>query len=254
MKTKSLHAKKILGIVLGIVSFIALAVAGISCGSEEATVTEVQMLLPADKTEYLVGEKFDPSGLTFVAIYSDGTRKPVTEFTWDKTGELTKEDTTITITCEGKTFTQAITVVTHAEQIVLTLANGVDTCNLHGDGHISLIGGAGGNSVDPNETYWSWDGETLEIWMLTYVPNPAGTGNPVKDPSGLRHKMDLRYDDMGNLEFTYVLRSRWTANYAIPARDWQEVLTADARYPVAGSEVPAPTQEEIALAENGYGA
>lgn len=252
MKTRSQKVKAILGLFLGIISFFALALTCISCG-EEPTLTEVQMMLPADKTEYLVGEKFDPSGLTFVGVYSDGSRQPISDFTWDKTGELTKEDTTVTITCEGTTFTQEISVVTAAEKIILTLANGVDTCNLHGDGHISLVGGAGGGSVDPEETYWSWDGETLEIWMLTYVPNPAG-GNPVKDPTGLRHKMALRYDDLDNLEFTYQLRGRWTANYAIPARDWKEILTADVEYPVAGSAIPAPTAEEIALAETGYGA
>lgn len=63
-----------------------------------------------NKTNYVVGEKFDPTGMKIAGRYNDGTKKAVTDYTWDKTEALTKEDTVVTITADGKTATVNITV------------------------------------------------------------------------------------------------------------------------------------------------
>lgn len=62
------------------------------------------------KTAYTVGETFDSTGMVITATYADSTTAAVTGYTYSPTVALTTEDTTITITYQGKTTTQAITV------------------------------------------------------------------------------------------------------------------------------------------------
>ncbi len=62
------------------------------------------------KTDYIVGETFDPTGMVVKANYSDNTSEVITDYTIDKTGALTLEDTTVTITYNGKTVSLTIKV------------------------------------------------------------------------------------------------------------------------------------------------
>ena len=70
---------------------------------------------PASKLEYSVGEKFDPMGMEIEATYGNGSKHIVTDYTITPAGELTKDDTSVTISyTEGdvtQSVTQAITVV-----------------------------------------------------------------------------------------------------------------------------------------------
>lgn len=52
-----------------------------------------------NKTEYNVGENFDPTGITIFAQYADNSRMPITNYTYDKTEPLTETDTNVKITC-----------------------------------------------------------------------------------------------------------------------------------------------------------
>ena len=55
-----------------------------------------------DKTDYKVGENFDPAGMTVTASYDDGSTEEVTGYTCSP--EVIGEDTTqIEISYEGKT-------------------------------------------------------------------------------------------------------------------------------------------------------
>ena len=192
-----------------------------ACGS--VTLTDVQLMMPAEKTEYVVGEKFDPTGLVLTGVYSDGTRKPITDYKIDKTDGLTLEDKEIIITYQDKTFIQPITVINLGDKVVLTLANGVDRCCLHADGHISLQGGGGGGSNDPHETAWTWDGKDLRIWLTNWV-----------DGKKEDHKteMEVVKDELENYSFQYELRGRWHMNYFISYNEWSQVLTPDVTYPL----------------------
>lgn len=62
------------------------------------------------KTKYIVGETFDPSGMKVIAKYNDNSKVVITDYTIDKTGPLTLDDKTITITYEGFKATINITV------------------------------------------------------------------------------------------------------------------------------------------------
>ncbi len=50
------------------------------------------------KTTYVVGEKFDPTGMKVVGIMNDNTREVITDYDYDKKEALTLSDTVITIT------------------------------------------------------------------------------------------------------------------------------------------------------------
>ena len=198
------------------------------CGGTEKTVTDVQMMMPPTKTEYIVGESFDPDGMVITALYSDGTRSEITDYTIDKTGPLALSDTEITITYQDYTLTQPITVINAGDKVVLTLANGVDRCELYADGTIYL-GGGGGSLRKPNVANWTWDGSELEIW-IPLVTAGSSWGDQTIDPEPT--KMELEYDEQNNIQFAYMLAGRWQMHYFIQYRDWSKVLTPDARYPI----------------------
>lgn len=216
--------KHILRMAAGFFALVMLAMGLTGCGKSAPTLEDIQMLTPVSKTEYLVGETFDPQGLTLVAVYSDGSRAQYTDFTYDKTGPLTKEDDTVTITAGNYKFETKIKVITPAEQIILVAMNGVDTLEMYADGHLAAVGGGGGGSLRPQDTKWTWDGETLEIWLANYTPE--GT---VEDHLT---QMNLVTNAGGDITFEYDVRGRWHINYTITASSMAEALTSDVRYPI----------------------
>lgn len=199
----------------------------VGCGAEP-TVTDVQMMMPPDKTEYVVDEKFDTTGMVITAVYSDGTRKEVTDYTIDKTGALTLEDKVVTISYGEYKFEQAITVVKPGDKIIMILANGVDRCELYADGTLQLAGG-GGRLMKPNVAKWSWDGNDLEIW-IPLVTAGAVWGQQTVDEEPT--KMELEYDEQNNIQFAYMLAGRWQMHYFIQYKEWSAVLTPDVHYPI----------------------
>ena len=68
---------------------------------EEVKITRLVVTTQPNKVNYIAGEKFDPTGMIVTASYSNGTRKEITGYTWDKTGELTLDDSVVTISYEG---------------------------------------------------------------------------------------------------------------------------------------------------------
>lgn len=208
--------------ILAIITAVAL-LAG--CGGEkEKTIKSMQITMPPLQTEYVEGETFDTDGMLISVLYSDGTRGEVTssQYTIDKTGPLALTDTEVTITYGEFSVKQPISVIALGDKVILTLNNGVDRCDLYADGTLQLHGG-GGRLMKPNNSRWSWDGETLEIW-IQIVENGVTDEEPTK--------MDLVYDDFGNLTFKYMLAGRWQMNYQISASELNKALTPDVSYPV----------------------
>lgn len=86
----------------------------------EKTVSSIAVTTPPDKTVYTEGESFDKTGMVVTATYSDNTTQAVSGYTVDKT-VLAVGDTAVTITYEGKTCTQAITVNAKVEERVVKI-------------------------------------------------------------------------------------------------------------------------------------
>lgn len=81
---------------------------------EEKVLTKIKIDTAPTKVEYVEGEKFDKTGMKVSVVYSDGTTKEITNYTYTPNGKLTEKDLEITITyTEGgvtKTARQEITV------------------------------------------------------------------------------------------------------------------------------------------------
>jgi len=98
--------------VLAIALAATLVFAACTDGGEtdEKKLESIAVTTQPTKTEYLVGEYFDRSGMVVTANYSDGTDEPVISYTVDKTAPLTLADTVVTVAYQQKTATVNITV------------------------------------------------------------------------------------------------------------------------------------------------
>ena len=76
----------------------------------EKTLERIEVTTKPNKTTYTEGETFNPAGMVITAVYSDGTRKTVTGYTYSPNEGLKTTDTKITISYEGKTVELEITV------------------------------------------------------------------------------------------------------------------------------------------------
>lgn len=86
----------------------------------EAELSSIEITEEPSKLEYTVGESFDPTGMEVTAHYTEGKASTaVSGYTWSPNGQLTADDTVITISySEGgitKTVNVTITVTNVAE-------------------------------------------------------------------------------------------------------------------------------------------
>lgn len=77
----------------------------------EKAVASIAITTAPTKVSYILGETFDPTGMVVTATYNDETEEVVEDYTYSPTTALTADDTTITVSFESKTATQAITVI-----------------------------------------------------------------------------------------------------------------------------------------------
>ena len=71
----------------------------------------IEVTTPPTTTSYPQGADFDPTGMVVTGTYSDGSTKPITDYTYSPSEGLTTDVTEITISKDGFTDTVAITVV-----------------------------------------------------------------------------------------------------------------------------------------------
>ena len=107
--------KKILSLMAVAVIAVAMVIAVAGCA---ASLESIEVTSAPDKTQYVEGQKFDPEGMKITAVYSNGEEEEVTDYTFAPAGELKTTDTEITITYEGETVTQKITV---SEKVVTSI-------------------------------------------------------------------------------------------------------------------------------------
>ncbi|MBQ0009096.1 MAG: bacterial Ig-like domain-containing protein [Firmicutes bacterium] len=91
--------------------------------SEDKKLLSITIATQPDKTAYVVGEYFDPTGMVVKANYDDGTSLPITGYSWDPEGGLASYNDKITISYGGKTATLNITVkssVIHPDSITIS--------------------------------------------------------------------------------------------------------------------------------------
>ncbi len=74
------------------------------------TLSEISVSNRPNKTSYIAGESFDPSGMKIIAKYSDGSTETVEDYTYSPSGALKVTDTKVVITYKDKTTNVSITV------------------------------------------------------------------------------------------------------------------------------------------------
>ena len=142
-----------------------------SGSGETPTITGLEVTTAPKRTEYKVGEVFDAEGMVISAVYSDGRRQAVTDYTVKPDGKLTVKDTEITISWEGMTVKQSIIVSDNTEN-----NNGSGTTGDNGTT-------AGKGTIDKNHTTnttKTGDSGNIILWVLlalvavavitTYIP------------------------------------------------------------------------------------
>lgn len=72
---------------------------------------EIKVNKAPNKTNYVVGQNFDKTGMIIVGTYQDGSTVEIADYIIENGTNLTKEQTSVTISYMGKTTTQEITVV-----------------------------------------------------------------------------------------------------------------------------------------------
>ena len=72
---------------------------------------EIKIDKAPDKTNYVVGQNFDKTGMTVIGVYQDESTVEIIDYTIENGTNLTKEQTSVTISYLGKTAIQDISVV-----------------------------------------------------------------------------------------------------------------------------------------------
>ena len=88
----------------------------------ERFLQSIAVTTPPDKTAYIAGEWFDPTGMVVVAVYDDGSEQVVTDYTIEPSDGLPAGTESVTIRHNGFTATQPVTVTADEvlERIVVT--------------------------------------------------------------------------------------------------------------------------------------
>lgn len=114
--------------------------------------TGIAVTTQPTKTTYSAGESFNPSGMVVTATYADASNasntktEEITNYTYSPEGALTTDNTSITVSYEGKTANVSITVTEASETSSYTL-----------DGKISATGSAYASASSVIQGSIEWD-------------------------------------------------------------------------------------------------
>lgn len=86
---------------------------------EENVVTSIRIKEAPTKLNYKAGEDFDKTGMVVEAVYKDGTTVEITDYTIEDGTNLKNGQTSVTISFEGKSVVQAITIESNALQSIV---------------------------------------------------------------------------------------------------------------------------------------
>lgn len=82
----------------------------------EPTVVGIEISKMPNRVEYVEGEKFDKEGMVVNAVYSDGSRKEITDYTVEPNGALTTKDTAAIVKWNDMTAQVEISVRSDSEE------------------------------------------------------------------------------------------------------------------------------------------
>ncbi len=106
------------------VTYVTISFGGKTC-TQDITVSDsprvqtgIEVTTPPDKVDYVVGEKFDPTGMVVKKVYEDGTGSAITNYTYSPTDELDETNDKITIRSGRFRTTTPISVTQEGAKLV----------------------------------------------------------------------------------------------------------------------------------------
>lgn len=107
----------------------------VSISVAEKELEGIAITTPPTKTTYAYRDVFDPTGMVVTASYNNNTSEAVTGYTWSPSGELRTPGTVaITITYQGETATQNVTVQAQPVQLSYIEITTQPTKTVYGEG------------------------------------------------------------------------------------------------------------------------
>ena len=79
--------------------------------------SELQLTVYPDKYEYDEGERFDPAGMVVTAVYEDGSKAEVSDYTLSNAGALTRQDGELKVLYGGKEVTVYLAINAKADPV-----------------------------------------------------------------------------------------------------------------------------------------
>ena len=143
------------------------AVADIATATTEVTVeakvvTKIEITTPPTKTSYVEGHPFNPAGMVVTAYYNDGTNAPTTNYTIIPSGNLTPDNTKVTITYNGTDIAEGTSTLTANVEITVT-ARQVESIEI---------------TKDPNRTSF-YEGQNFDPTGMEITVNYNDHENPL---------------------------------------------------------------------------
>lgn len=106
--------KKTVSLFMAAIMAVAALFTFSACTPKAPELTGIEITKAPTKVEYVLGEKFDPAGMTVSKIYDDETKTALTdeEYTWDLKGELKLTDKKVTVSykTEDKTYNASVNI------------------------------------------------------------------------------------------------------------------------------------------------
>lgn len=162
-----------------------------------ATLTSIALQTMPHKTMYTVGESFDQSGLSLMAVYSDGSTKTITSgFTCTGFSSNDAGTKKITVTYAGKSTTFTVTVQSNASmtlrtpstntiQYGYTLILHTQTANLPMGARIQWTVSGSGVTIQPSADTFDCEVKSVGSGSATVTAKLVDSnGSAIKDASG----------------------------------------------------------------------
>lgn len=148
--------------------------------------TGIEITTAPDRTEYANGQPFDPAGMVVSAVYNDGSKTAVSGYVWSPEGGLPIGTTEVTISYNGFTAKQSVTVTGEEVLSHISVSGVPETVLSVGDELPSVSA----NDLTVTAHYFSGKTETLssDAYDLTVPTGKAAIGSAVvatlkSDPS-----------------------------------------------------------------------
>ncbi len=77
----------------------------------ENTISDITIITPPNKTDYIAGENFDDTGMVIEITYKNGDTKKINDYIIENGSDLKNDQTSVTITYSGKEVIQPISVI-----------------------------------------------------------------------------------------------------------------------------------------------